>query len=101
MTKPVETLLTSLPPTIDLSKAETANLAKIGDKKAAIDKFVKTVVEQGEARLAELNAEGREVWSKLAKAHNLDLTNVNYAISDDGTKLVPVGMNLLPAGDRP
>ena len=90
-----------VPETVVLTKAETSALAKIGDKKAAIDSFVKTVVTQGEARLAELNQEGREVWSKLAAAYDLDLTNVNYAISDDGTKLIPVGMNLLPAGERP
>jgi len=96
-----EQTLTAIPKTIDLTKAETATLAKVADKKAAIDNFVKTVVSQGEARLAELNAEGRDVWDKLSKAYDLDLKNVNYAISDDGTKLVPVGMNLIPSGDRP
>jgi len=96
-----EQTLTALPPTIELTKAETATLAKVGDKKAGIDNFVKTVVAQGETRLAELNVEGRDVWDKLAKTYDLDLKNVNYAISDDGTKLIPVGMNLMPSGDRP
>lgn len=97
MTKNVEQELVPLPKAISLSKTETASLANIGDKKAAIDKFVKTVVATGEARLTELNKEGRDIWSKLAETHNLDLTNVNYAISDDGKTLMPVGMNLVPS----
>ena len=96
----VETLA-PIPTTVELTKSETALLAKVADKKAGLDSFVKTVVQQGESRLAELNEEGRKIWDNLSKTYNLDLKNVNYAISDDGTKLVPVGMNLLPAGDRP
>lgn len=99
--KTVDQELTVLPQPVTLTKAETAELAKIADKKAGLDSFVKTVVQQGESRLAELNAEGRGVWDRLSKVYNLDLKNINYAISDDGTKLVPVGMNLIPSGDRP
>ncbi len=93
--KGVETTLAPIPTTVELTKTETAVLAKVADKKAGLDNFIKTVVQQGESRLAELNAEGREIWEKLSKTYGLDLKNVNYAISDDGTKLIPVGMNLL------
>ena len=83
-----------MPQTVKLSKDESAKLRKLNDKTQAIDSFVKTVVAQGEARIAELQAEGRDIWSTIAATHSLDLQSVNYSLDDDGETLIPTGMKL-------
>ena len=87
-------IMTSLPTPVELTKAEAAALRKLNDKKAGIDSFINTIMQQGEARVAELQVEGRMIWQSIAAAHKLDLESINYTLSDDGENLVPVGMKL-------
>ncbi len=83
-----------LPTRVKLSKPEAAALRKLNDKKAGVEAFTRTIMQQGEARLAELQAEGRSVWEGIRVAHDLDLDNVNYNLDEDGETLIPVGMKL-------
>lgn len=57
-----------------------------------LDSFVQTIMQQGEARLAELNAEQKRVWEQIAQAHGIDLQKVDYAL--EGETLVPKRMVL-------
>lgn len=84
----------TMPTEVKLSKGEAASLRKLNDKKAGVEAFTRTIMQQGEARLAELQAEGRSIWQGIAAAHELDLESVNYDLADDGETLKPVGMRL-------
>jgi len=86
--------LALLPVKVKLTKAQSLALKKLNDKTVAVNQFVQAVSSQGESRIAELQAEGRKVWSEIADAHKLDLNLVNYVPSDDGDFLLPVGMKL-------
>lgn len=92
MTTP--THINNIPQKIKLLPAEAKALRKLNDRKAGIDNFISTIVQQGEARVAELQAEGRGIWEGIQKQHEIDLETVNYTLSDDGEHLVPVGMKL-------
>lgn len=83
-----------LPTKVKLSKPEAASLRKLNDKKAGVEAFTRTIMQQGEARLAELQSEGRSIWEGIRIAHDLDLDSVNYNLDEDGETLVPVGMKL-------
>ena len=84
----------TLPTKFKLKKAEQDKLRKLNDKTVGVNQFVQTVTSQGEQRIAELQQEGRKVWSELKETYGLDLETVNYTLSDDGVYLVPVGMKL-------
>ncbi len=84
----------TLPTEVKLTKSEATALRKMNDKKAGLDSFINTIMQQGEARTAEIQSEGRVMWASIAEAHKLDLEHVNYVLSDDGDSLVPVGMKL-------
>lgn len=87
----VETLC-PVPGKVTLSPSEVTLLNKVTAKQAAIDGFVKTIMQQGEARLAELQTEQRDAWVSVSKAHNIDLDAVDYRLDDN--VLVPVRMKL-------
>jgi len=84
----------TMPTNVKLNKDHAARLKKLGDKKAAVDQFVRTVCQQGENRMAEIQQEGRDIWLDVAKTYDLDLNKVNYDLSDDGETLVPVQVRL-------
>lgn len=81
-----------MPETIKLSSNEVSSLNKITAKRQGLDQFVQTIMQQGEARLAELAQEHKDVWSAISKSHGIDLEAVDYALKDN--ELVPVRMKL-------
>ena len=82
----------AMPEKVKLSPKEVASLNKVQEKTIGLDSFVKTVMQQGEARLGELQTEQRDVWSAISKAHGIDLKAVDYAL--EGDYLVPMQMKL-------
>jgi hypothetical protein len=84
----------TLPTKIKLRPEEAKALRKFNDKKAGIDAFIQTVVAQGEARIAELQSEGRQIWEGIRDHHKIDLDTVNYVLDNDGKTLTPTGMKL-------
>ena len=73
---------------VELNKKEQEALKKLNDKQAAIQSYVQMVQANAEQKMAECQQEGREVWGKIAEAHDLDLSTHAYTLSQDGTKLV-------------
>ena len=81
-----------IPHTVDLDHADTKALKKLNDSQVAVTQFVDMVSKQGEMRLAQVQEEGRETWTKLAKKYNLDLDRAAYTLSNDGKQLVLTGV---------
>ncbi len=96
------------PPSITLGAEDAAAFAAITKrqkelqaKQAAVQEFLKTVVQSGEARMAELqiaaqqlHADTRKLWVAMKAKHGLDLDNVNYESTDDNLRLVPTMVKL-------
>lgn len=85
---------TTLPGTVELTKQEADQMRKLHDRRVGLDNFIQTIIQQGEARAAEIQAESREAFQQIAKAHGLDLDSVNYKVSDDGMSMIPVALKL-------
>jgi len=83
-----------IPTEIKLTPKEVTSMRKLNDKRAGMDTFIRTIMQQGEARMAEIQAEGQTVWLAIAANHGIDIRAVNYEVSDDGETLVPTGMKL-------
>jgi uncharacterized protein (DUF2342 family) len=83
-----------IPKRIKLEGDLARRLRKLNDHQQAIQQFVAMVTQQGEGRLSELVAEGRQIWSDIAKRHGIDLENVQWNLDKDGETIVPVGMRL-------
>lgn len=81
-----------IPHTVDLDQADTKALKKLHDSQQSVAQFVDMVSKQGEMRLAQVQEEGRETWTKLAKKYNLDLDKAAYTLSNDGKQLVLTGV---------
>jgi uncharacterized protein (DUF2342 family) len=86
--------MAQLPTKIKLEGDLARRLRKLNDHQQAIQQFVAMVTQQGEGRLSELVAEGRQIWSDIAKRHGIDLENVQWNLDKDGETIVPVGMRL-------
>lgn len=84
----------AIPKRIKLEGDLARRLRKLNDHQQAIQQFVAMVTQQGEGRLSELVAEGRQIWSDIAKRHGIDLENVQWNLDKDGETIVPVGMRL-------
>lgn len=78
--------------TVKLDKQDTAALKKLHDSQQAISQFVDMISKQGELRLSQVQDEGRQIWTKLAKKYDLDLERAAYTLSNDGTELVLTGV---------
>lgn len=96
------------PPSITLGEDEIVHFAGItkrqrdlASKQAAVQQFLKTVVQSGEARLTELQVaaqqlhdDTKKLWIALKGKYNLDLDRVNYELSEDGRSVIPTAMKL-------
>jgi hypothetical protein len=83
-----------LPQKIKLDGDLAKRLKKLNDKQVAVQSFVQMIARQGEERIAELTAEGRQVWQDVAARYKIDLDRVQWNLDNDGETIVPVGMRL-------
>jgi hypothetical protein len=90
----VKSSIGMLPQKIKLDGDLSKRLKKLNDKQLAIQQFVGLVTRQGEERIAELTAEGRQVWQDVAARYKIDLDRVQWNLDSDGETIVPVGMRL-------
>lgn len=74
---------------IPLEDEDQRLLKKMNDDIIGVQQFVQTVQQQGEARLSQLQSTMRQTWAAIGAKYNLDLENVSYDLSKDGTELVP------------
>ncbi len=81
-----------IPERVKLSPKEAASLNKVQTKRQGLDQFVQTIIQQGEARLAELMQEQKDVWNAIGTAHGINFNKIDYAL--EGEELVPVQMKL-------
>jgi hypothetical protein len=81
-------------PRVRLSPEEGAALRAHQDKLAGLQMAMQMFVENGERRGAALQQEGRELYSRIAKDHNLDFDRVVYVPSKDGNELIPIQAKL-------
>jgi hypothetical protein len=79
---------------IILDAEDQAALRDLNDKTAGVQRMIQMFVESGERRMAQLQQQGRETFGRLAEKYGLDLKHVSYVPSDDGTKLIPIAVNL-------
>lgn len=75
---------------VTLDADDQRALKRMNDQMIAVRQFVAQVQQQGEQRLAQLQEMTRETWNAIGAKHNLDVENVSYELSKDGTELVPV-----------
>lgn len=80
---------------VDLTPEESAKLQKIAQDEEALKHFLDAIVNNGRAKMAEIQRNGKIIWKELADAHKLDLTNVTYSLSEDGKQLVPVAARFI------
>ena len=97
-----------MPPSATLDAEDVAVFAAITKRQkdlqarqAAVQEFLRTVVQSGEARLTELQATARELhadtqklWVKCKTKYKLDLDRVNYETTEDGKTLAPTMVRL-------
>lgn len=79
---------------IELDAADQARVQQMNDKTVGVQRFVQSVVEMGERRVAELQEGGRSMFKDFEKKYGLDLAHVTYQPNAEGTKLVPMYVNL-------
>lgn len=96
------------PNKVSLSEDEIKAFAEItrrqtdlSARQAAVQEFLRTVVQSGEARMTELQITAKAVrddltklWSGLKSKYNLDLDRINYDLSEDGKSVEPTAMRL-------
>lgn len=84
-----------IPGKVDISENDAAKLRALNDKLGAIQSWVGVVQAQAERRMAELQAEARDVWADIAIKHKLDLERVKYDLDKDGKAIIPISMRLV------
>jgi len=82
------------PTKVKLDTSEQLALKALHDKTVGLNNFVQTVTAQGESRMAEIQAESRRIWEKIAANHGLDIEHVNYEVDAKTEHLVPMMMKL-------
>jgi hypothetical protein len=73
---------------VSISENDATLLRKLNDLRTSNASFVESVRVAGERRNMELLAQGRELWTRIAKEYSLDLEHEQYDISPDGNELV-------------
>lgn len=70
-------------------------------RQAAVQEFLRTVVQSGEARMTELqvaaqqlHADSQKLWVATKAKYDIDLDHVNYEFDDDKHVLVPTMVRL-------
>jgi uncharacterized membrane protein YcaP (DUF421 family) len=77
-----------------LDEQDAAKVRDLNSRTAACQQALQTFGQTMEYRLAELNEQGRKLFSELGKKHNLDLEHVIYVPTPDGAALVPTQVRL-------
>jgi len=54
-------------------------LVKLNDKKLALDKFMKSMIAEGQRSMQEFDSEVRQVWNEIAKDEGIDLSTTDWA----------------------
>lgn len=80
--------MSNLKQKVSLSPEDAAALRALNDKMQGVQAWVSAVSQQGERRIAELTQEGRELWMRLGKTYEIDITKQNYDLDTDGESLV-------------
>lgn len=80
--------------TVELDKEDSDLLRGLNDKQVGVQQWVQMVTQQGEQRVAQLQAEGRGIWSKIAEKYDLDLKKVHYNLDDSGSNLIATAVKL-------
>lgn len=84
-----------IPLSVKIAEADAKALRDLNDKIKGLQAWVAAISAQGERKMAELTAEGRAIWQRLAKEYDLDLKTVNYDLNDAGDTLVPQSIRLV------
>lgn len=79
---------------ITLSVEQQKMFQALKHEQIALDAFIRHVVSEGQQRSQGLVAKTEAAWSQAAKELNLDLTKVEYNLSDDGLEIVPARVRL-------
>jgi hypothetical protein len=79
--------MTTRPEDIVLDDEDRKALAEIGSRQQAVQTWLQTIAQQGEARLAQLHDESKKAWVAIADKYQIDLSSVDYRLSDDGERL--------------
>lgn len=74
---------------VKLKPEDQTKMRAHNDKVAGVQNFVAMMTQSGEARLSQLQTEGRTLWEEFDKTYGLDLNHVAYEPSRDGTTLLP------------
>lgn len=82
------------PTNVELDEEDQRLMKKLNDDTMAVQQFVRTVQEQGEARLSAIQGKMRETWTHFSEKYGLDLETVSYNLSQDGKLLVPTAVRL-------
>jgi hypothetical protein len=82
----------TLPTRVELDVEDAQALVNLNIKADSIRKFVASMTEEGEKRIAALQHETADFWQEAAEKYNLDIMHVNYTLSPDGKAAVPMAM---------
>jgi len=81
---------------IELDAEDQAALRKLNDAQQGMQNFMQSMVNAGEARAAALQAQGRELFEKIAAKHGLDLKAQSWVPNEQGNALVLVAERYAP-----
>lgn len=85
----------SLPVPIALDKEGAKEAMKMLKDAEAHQAFMQQFMQVGQQRQAVLKAKQTKFWQDMADKHGIDIQNISWAPSDDGSQLVPVSVNLV------
>jgi len=84
----------SLPTPVTLDEADAKAAKELVDEAAALQRFVDTLMQQGQVRQQALQAKQGAFWQLMQQKYGIDATNVHWAPSNDGSAIVPLSVNL-------
>jgi len=90
----------SIPKAVSIKPEHYAKLKELHAEQVALDGFISRVLNSGKQQMAAINGKLKEAWVAIAKDHNIDIQNINWAPSPTESIIVPVSMQISSGPSR-
>lgn len=85
-----------LPTRIKLASKHIASLQELAADGQALQRFVDTVIQQGQVKARKVQDKIDAIYGELAKEHGIDVKRTQWVLDPSTGELVPVSMQLQP-----
>ena len=86
--------ITKIPQPIELDVEDAKSAKDLVEKAAALQEFMKNMMDLGQHKQGEIRNLQAAFWSKMQQKYGIDPRTVHWAPSEDGKRLIPVSVNL-------